>query len=229
MTSHDVPTIRQPRQPLGRLTAALAVAGLLATACSDDTAPVEDYPPPPPGPAEGLTETPTQDEPELTHSGRLAPPETAQDAYTYNPELAPAGAELTVEVDRDGGATAVEFSVDGLLPNRGYAVHAHVDPCGQTGEAAGPHFQHNVDPNATPDNPSTDPAYANPDNEIWLDIRTNGEGDGETRTTVPFVFTERAPGSVVVHEAEVTATEPGKAGKAGDRLACLTVPFGTTG
>jgi Cu-Zn family superoxide dismutase len=40
---------------------------------------------------------------------------------------------------------------------------------------------------------------------------------------VPFVFTDRGPGSIVVHEAEQTATGPGQAGEAGARIACLTL------
>jgi Cu-Zn family superoxide dismutase len=119
----------------------------------------------------------------------------------------------------------VRLEVGGLLPNRGYAVHVHTQPCGPTGAAAGPHFQHDVDPAATPEQPSADPAFANPRNEIWLDVRTDAEGDGETTAQVPFVFADRAPASVVVHEAEATATAPGEAGMAGSRVACLNVPF----
>ena len=124
-----------------------------------------------------------------------------------------------------GGSTEIRLDVDGLLPNRGYAAHAHVNACGPTGDAAGPHFQNQVDPAAAPGKPSTDPAYANPQNEIWLDLRTDGDGDGESRAEVPFVFTGRAPASVIIHEAEATATAPGQAGSAGARLACITVPF----
>ena len=155
--------------------------------------------------------------------GVLAPPERAGDAFTYNPALAPEGAEISVYTDTDGGTTAVRLEVTGLLPGRGYAAHAHVNACGPTGDAAGPHFQNQLDPAAAPGRPSTDPAFANPQNEIWLDLRTDGEGDGESTAEVPFVFADRAPASVVIHEAEVTATTPGQAGSAGARLACLTI------
>ena len=155
--------------------------------------------------------------------GVLAPPERAGDAFTYNPALAPEGAEISVYTDTDGGTTAVRLEVAGLLPGRGYAAHAHVNACGPTGDAAGPHFQNQLDPAAAPGRPSTDPAFANPQNEIWLDLRTDGEGDGESTAEVPFVFADRAPASVVIHEAEVTATTPGQAGSAGARMACLTI------
>lgn len=160
-----------------------------------------------------------------TAEGVLAPPERAGNAVTYNPALAPEGAELSVDVSTEDGTTVIGLDVAGLLPNRGYAAHAHTNPCGATGDAAGPHFQNNADPAAAPGRPSTDPAYANPQNEIWLDFRTDGQGDGQATAEVPFVFGDRAPASVVIHEAEATATGPGQAGSAGARLACLTVPF----
>ncbi len=157
--------------------------------------------------------------------GVLAPPERATTAFTYNPALAPEGATIKVGVDARGSSTEVRLDVDGLLPSRGYAAHAHVKPCGPTGDVAGPHFQNQVDPAAAPGKPSTDPAYANPQNEIWLDLRTDGAGDGGSRVEVPFTFTDRAPASIVIHEAETTGTAPGQAGSAGARLACITVPF----
>ena len=158
-------------------------------------------------------------------SGAASVHERATTAFTYNPALAPEGATVEVEADGRGGSTEIRLDVDGLLPNRGYAAHAHANPCGPTGDAAGPHFQNNVDPAAAPGKPSTDPAYANPQNEIWLDLRTDGNGDGESRAEVPFGFTGRAPASVVIHEAEATNTGPGQAGTAGARVACVTVPF----
>jgi superoxide dismutase, Cu-Zn family len=162
---------------------------------------------------------------EAEAEGVLAPPDRATTAFTYNPALAPEGATIEVESDSRGGSTEIRLDVDGLLPNRGYAAHAHVNACGPTGDAAGPHFQNQVDPAAAPGKPSTDPAYANPQNEIWLDLRTDGNGDGESRAEVPFAFTDRAPASVIIHEAEATGTAPGQAGSAGARLACITVPF----
>ncbi|MFZ2116018.1 MAG: superoxide dismutase family protein [Pseudonocardiaceae bacterium] len=136
----------------------------------------------------------------------------------------PIGAAMTAAgIPSSGGSTRAEFAVSGLLPNRGYAVHAHTKACGTTADAAGPHFQNRIDPAATPQAPSSDPKYANPSNEIWLDVRTDATGTGTAPTTVPFMRTDRAPGSIVVHEAMQTATDPGHAGKVGARLACLTL------
>lgn len=162
---------------------------------------------------------------EVTADGALAPPEAAGAAYTYNPAVAPAGARLAVTAGMTADRTTVRLEVAGLLPNRGYAAHVHQLPCGATGAAAGPHHQHQVDPAAGPDKPSSDPAFANPTNEIWLDLRTDAAGAGTVSTEVPFVFGAQRPASVIVHEAERTATDPGKAGTAGARVACLNVPF----
>ena len=92
---------------------------------------------------------------------------------------------------------------------------------GASGAAAGPHFQNDVDPVT----PSTDPAYANPANEIWLDFTTNAAGQGRAKSTVDWQFspTRRAQ-SVIIH-VEHTHTGPTDSGVAGARLACLTVPF----
>ncbi|GAA4936195.1 Cu-Zn family superoxide dismutase [Actinomycetospora succinea] len=155
----------------------------------------------------------------LVTQGVLA---AAGPAVTYDPSAAPDGARLVLEVTPHRGATTATLRVEGMVPDRGYAVHAHVRPCGPTGADAGPHYQDRIDPAATPQTPSSDPAYANPRDEVWLDLRTDATGAGSATTTVPFAFTDRAPESVVVHEKETTATAHGQAGTAGGRLACLT-------
>ena len=163
----------------------------------------------------------------LIGSGTFTLPDPTSTSITYNTALIPVDAAILTSMEPAGGGdrpqTVSTLTVAGLLPNRGYAVHAHTKPCGATGEAAGPHYQNHVDPAATPQRPSTDPYYANPRNEIWLDVRTNANGGGTSRTTVPFVFTNRAPGSLVIHEGMNTATGAGQAGEAGARVACLTL------
>jgi Cu-Zn family superoxide dismutase len=202
-----------------RFPVVVAGVALIAAACAGPE-PAERPAQPPAAPT---TEQPAMEE--VRVEGTLAPPEQAQDAVTYDLTAAPEGARVSVEAGASDGSTEVRLEVTGLQPDRGYAAHAHTRPCGPTGAAAGPHYQHDVDPAATPERPSTDPAFANPGNEIWLDLRTGGAGDGEASTEVPFVFGDRAPASVVIHEAESTATGPGEAGSAGGRLACLNVPF----
>lgn len=213
-------TVRHPgrmRVTLRNLAVTGGAVALGLTGCSSDdgagpAAPLS-------APARG-----TADAVELTAAGTLAPVGEASNAITYDPELAPPGGQMSVTLIPTDGSTRATLDISGFLPDRGYAVHLHTNECGPTGAAAGPHFQHRVDPAATPEEPSSDPEYANPDNEVWLDVRTDGLGAGTSTTEVPFVFTDRVPGSVVMHEAALTATGPGEAGQAGDRVACLALP-----
>ncbi|HEX8758852.1 MAG TPA: superoxide dismutase family protein [Pseudonocardiaceae bacterium] len=171
---------------------------------------------------QGLT-LPAQTAITLRGQGTLTEPNPESTAMTYNPELAPPGARMAVTMTPSGTSTNVELTINGFLPNRGYAVHAHENLCSDNPAFAGGHYQNRVDPAASPTKPSTNSEYANPNNEVWLDTRTDAAGSGTTRVTVPFVFTDRGPGSIVVHEAEQTATGPGQAGEAGARIACLTL------
>jgi Cu-Zn family superoxide dismutase len=159
----------------------------------------------------------------LHGAGTLTEPNPTSKADTYNAALAPVGARLAATMIPAGESTTAELTVSGLLPNRGYSVHAHTYGCNTMPQAAGPHYQNRIDPAATSQNPSTNPEYANPRNEIWLDVRTDAAGSGTSRVTVPFVFTDRGPGSIVVHEAMQTEMGPGQAGTAGARIACLTL------
>ncbi len=138
----------------------------------------------------------------------------------------PEGATARVKALYDeNGTTRVTLRVRGMLPNHEYGAHAHVAACSPTDPmAAGGHFQHEQNPD--PSQP-TDPEYANPENEIWLDLTTDHRGRGVARTTVPWQFDEdRRAGSVVIHETHTHSGPPsGPAGTAGGRLACLTVPF----
>jgi Cu-Zn family superoxide dismutase len=139
----------------------------------------------------------------------------------YDTALVPPGATARVqEVRTASGATVVMLHVRGLLPGRDYGAHAHVSACGSTGAAAGPHYQDQV----APAGHGTDPAYANPQNEVWLDLSTDGDGNGSAQARVPWQFRPGGAASVVLH-AQHTATAPGSAGTAGSRLACLSVPF----
>ncbi|WP_370945493.1 superoxide dismutase [Amycolatopsis sp. cg5] len=142
-------------------------------------------------------------------------------AITYKPEFVPAGSRAHVfALTGNRIGTTTVLAVSGLLPNREYGAHVHSNACGATGDAAGPHFQNRPDPVK----PSVDPAYANPRNEIWLDFTTSRLGVAVSSSHVDWGFTDRHPGSVVIHEMH-THTDPGHAGTAGARLACISVGF----
>jgi Cu-Zn family superoxide dismutase len=139
-------------------------------------------------------------------------------AVTYNPALVPFGAKASTLAVTGTQGTVITFVPTGLLPNREYGAHVHTRPCGASPADAGPHYQNVADPHQ----PSTDPAFANNRNEIWLDFGTDAYGNGFTLTTVNWGFTDRHAHSVVIHEHH-THTGDGQAGTAGARLACLNV------
>jgi Cu-Zn family superoxide dismutase len=139
----------------------------------------------------------------------------------------PDGSRARVQaVYNAAGDTVVTLHVWGLAPNHEYGAHAHQSACGATGAAAGGHFQNTPFPGGSS---ATDPLYANPTNEIWLDLTTDADGNGVAQTKVPWQFSPtRRAGSVMIH-AEHTHDgsdgTTGTAGTAGSRLACLTVGF----
>ncbi|WP_224390988.1 superoxide dismutase family protein [Pseudonocardia sp. ICBG1293] len=180
----------------------LAATALVLTACGGGQ--------PPASPAAGTEVTAT------VARGGEGP------AFTYDPTLVPAGATVTVTSAEQDGSTVTTLRVSGLVPNRTYGAHAHTQPCtAAAGADAGPHYQFSEDPVT----PSVDPSYANPMNEIWLDVTTDANGAGESTSTDPWVFPDdRRAESVVLHE-EPTATHAGHAGTAGGRPGCTTVDF----
>jgi superoxide dismutase, Cu-Zn family len=127
---------------------------------------------------------------------------------------APIGAAMTATVIPTSEGSMAELTVFGLLPNRSYAAYAYTKACGATADAAGRRFQNHLDPAASAQAGSTNPENANPENEIWLDVRTDAAGAGNSRARVPFALSDRTPGSLVVDDAE---------GNAGVRVACLTL------
>ena len=144
-------------------------------------------------------------------------------AVTYDAAV-PAGARVTVAQRLTEKGTAVELWVDGVESERSFGAHVHTKPCGADPDDSGPHYQHKVDPVQ----PSVDPRYANPRNEVWLDFDSDAKGAGHAKSQQKWNFRAGQARSVVIHEHS-THTEEGHAGQAGARLACLTVPFTGSG
>ncbi len=129
-------------------------------------------------------------------------------AVTYDSKLVPAAAWIQVSQRTTvSGATTVRLRVDGMVPGHAYGVHVHQKPCGADPAAAGGHFQHR---------PSTDPAAANPDNEVWLDFTADEHGAAEASAGHAWGFRQGEASSVVIHDMPGSHT----------RGACFTVPFG---
>ena len=191
------------RTTVATLVGAVLLAGGLA-ACSSEA--------PPSSPAvEPVAET------------DVAAPAASGDqpkGITYDVARVPVGAKLSASSSVENGQTTVELRVSGLLPDTKYGSHVHTKPCGAKPADSGPHYQNAKDPVS----PSVDPQFANPQNEIWLDFTTDAQGAATGRATVRWEFRKGEANSVVVHAAH-TSTEHGKAGTAGDRLACLTAAF----
>ncbi|WP_434446217.1 superoxide dismutase family protein [Lentzea sp. E54] len=158
----------------------------------------------------------------LAESGVAAPAASGEQpkGITYDVQRIPVGAKLSTGTSVANGQTTVELKVSGLLPDTKYGSHVHTKPCGAKPADSGPHYQNSKDPVS----PSVDPAYANAENEIWLDFTTDAQGAATATATVKWEFRDGEANSVVVH-ASHTSTEHGKAGTAGDRLACLTAQF----
>ncbi|WP_328909952.1 superoxide dismutase family protein [Streptomyces sp. NBC_00234] len=142
--------------------------------------------------------------------GSFAPPNAfvPSSAVTYAMDRVPAAAGIEIGQHSDESGTAVWARLSGLVPNRAYGMHVHTSPCGADPKAAGPHYQHRAE------------GHADPANEVWLDFRTDGEGNGESWVLHDWSFREGGARSVVIHDEQ---------GGAGDRLACFTVPFGSYG
>jgi Cu-Zn family superoxide dismutase len=234
-----------------RPTVALLTVALLAAGCGDDAATDVDTPPasqtpgiattlatPDPsktgtgGPATATAATPV---PTATlkaaadSPGTFRPYAAGATAITYDTAVVPSGATATVKTSkaqtRAGTGVSVKLVVTGMKPRRAYGAHLHTDPCTATAAAAGPHYQHDPDPKAIASPPSVDPKFANPRNEVWLDFTTDAKGAATVTTTQAWPFDDISPPRSLIVHAQRTQTAAGKAGTAGARVACLTLPL----
>lgn len=128
-------------------------------------------------------------------------------ALTYDMKLVPAGARI--EVVRRGGRGRVSVSVRGEGPAAGRACGAHV----QQGECGGirPWWAGTYRRREDPVQPSTGPAHANPENEVWLGFTTDAHGAGAATARQSWEFRPGEAWSVVLRR------RPGGAG-ARDRV-----------
>ncbi|MFG2497283.1 superoxide dismutase family protein [Streptomyces sp. NPDC048441] len=149
---------------------------------------------------------------------RFAPPTAfiPSSAITYDKRLVPAASWIQVVQRGRPGDMSVTVRVKGMKPGHAYGAHVHQKPCGADPAAAGGHYQDHKDPVQ----PSKDPAYVNPDNEVWLDFTAGPDGSGTASARHDWEFRKGGAGSVVLHREQ---------GGAGDRVACFTVPFVPSG
>ena len=158
--------------------------------------------------------------PSLVASGIFLPFRPGATAITYDPAVVPPGARARVAITKVPYGTVVRLTAAGLIPRRAYGAHLHTMPCTAVPDEAGSHYQHRHDPSS----PSVDPAYANPRNEVWLDFTADAAGAGTAVSRQSWTLDPAAPPRSLVIHALQTSTAAGVAGKAGPRVACLTVP-----
>ncbi|MEV4181006.1 superoxide dismutase family protein [Streptosporangium canum] len=147
--------------------------------------------------------------PALRGGERTAPAPKAS-AVAYNARLAPPGASATLTAESGAVLATSTLTVGGLLPDRTYGAHLHVNPCGAKPEDAGPHYQHAH-------------SHASADNEVWLDFTTDAHGAATATAKQDWAFIPgRLPRSLVIHAKPTTRTGA-DAGTAGPRVACVTL------
>jgi Cu-Zn family superoxide dismutase len=163
-------------------------------------------------------------DPPVLVSQTFEPADSGASALTYNHRLVPVGARVTVASVSAQHATATLLAVNGLVPERHYGAHVHMNRCGRAPDDSGPHTQWRADPVQ----PSVNPKYANPHNEIWLDFTTDRDGNAVAASEVRWPVEKKMARSVVIHD-HGTSSAPGHAGEAGARLACVDVDFSHAG
>jgi len=117
--------------------------------------------------------------------------------------------------DAGGGKTRFSLAVTQLPALRDFGAHLHVRACDDM--KAGGHYQHALPPDG---GSAADPAFANAMNEVWLDFKTDGPGNGASQATVSFVPRAGQAKAVVIHDMKT-----GDGGVAGAKLACISMPF----
>jgi Cu-Zn family superoxide dismutase len=135
------------------------------------------------------------------------------DAGGANPAQDVLGSATARAVD---GGLQITLSVSGLPAARGFGSHLHKLACDNM--SAGGHFQHM--PAASADAAVTDPAFANPDNEVWLDFTTDDTGAAVSSANVSWIPPDGGAAAIVVHDRLTT-----DGGIAGPKLACLPFPL----
>jgi Cu-Zn family superoxide dismutase len=173
-------------------------------------------------PAFAGTPSPAAEVEAVTVQARFAPPNAflPSDAVTYDLAQVPAAAHVSAVAATGADGTWITLGLRGMLPERTYGAHVHESGCGTEPAASGVHLQHVPDPVQ----PSVDPAYANPVNEIWLDVTTDALGTGVATATSGWRIPRGGARSIVLHE-HGTSAAPGHAGVAGARVACVNLPL----
>ena len=143
-------------------------------------------------------------------------------AVTYDPALVPVGSRVAVSAKSADGTTTVRLALRGLQTARRYGAHVHEAPCGADRGLGRPDLPERGRPDAAQRRPAVREPAERDLARLHHRRRRGGQraGHGRPWGSPP----TGAAHSVVIH-AWPTATAAGKAGTAGDRVACVTVDF----
>jgi Cu-Zn family superoxide dismutase len=124
-------------------------------------------------------------------------------AVAYDRQSVPTGSQVEVmERSNDKGGLVVTLRVWGLDPNRRYDAYVYTKRCGATPAAAGRRTQNGPNKEHFPQN------------EVWLNFKTNRRGDASPQVWQYWTFNPGQANSVVI-QSHAT----------GGRVACVSVPF----
>jgi hypothetical protein len=136
----------------------------------------------------------------------------------YTPDLTPNPIPNTASAEAqafdDDGQLRIELSVAGFPATRKFGAHLHKLTCEDTLKAGG-HYQNMPFPAG---GMATDPTYANPTNEAWLDFTTDAAGEGEKVLTVDWIPRAGEAKAIIFHDMP-----SGVGGVSGAKLACLPI------
>ena len=115
------------------------------------------------------------------------------------------GVEGQLESSAFGTRTTSDLFLRKAPPNKNWGAIAHVDACSRN--QGGARYRNDAN------------AGSSARNEIWLDVRTDGRGQGSARSVVDFVVRPRGARSLVLYQ------NPASSGNVGARIACLDFPW----
>ena len=140
---------------------------------------------------------------------------------TYDSALVPVGASATVNASEAATRTTVTLAVTGCRRPPLWRARPH-QAVRRRREGRGAALPVHARPG---DAEAVRPRLRQQRERDLARLTTDAAGSGRATSTVPWAFpADRRAASVIIH-AMPTSTEPGKAGGAGNRAACLTVGF----
>ncbi|MET7638684.1 superoxide dismutase family protein [Streptomyces sp. NPDC005438] len=139
----------------------------------------------------------------------------ARTGGTLVPAGQAAGARIRLAPEEGEPGTRRAPGASGLRTAHGLGVPVHISPCGTRSEPPGPHYQRVEGPVR----PSVDPRE-----EVGRDFTADPRGAGWAEALQGWKSRPGEARSRVPHR-RATHSGPGGVGQAGERVACLTVPF----